>query len=125
MDSIHAATKKISPINNPGSFYSSPFEILQLNPGQGWQAFCSDWPRFVGEAGTVLYQDLPEVDGLSISTQTDVTLKHLESVSQRVARMDRNKMVINFEVAAMHLSLLLKGQDYPNTVAELAVLHSL
>jgi hypothetical protein len=34
--------------------------------------------------------------------------------------MDRNKMLINFEIAALHLSLLLKGKDYPDTVQELA-----
>lgn len=68
----------------------------------------------------MLYQDLAEVDRLAILTQTDVTLKCLESVCQRVARMDCNKILVNFEIAALHLSLLFKGLDYPDTIAELA-----
>jgi hypothetical protein len=62
------------------------------------------------------------MDGLAISAQTDVTLKHLESVCQRVARMDKNKILINFEIAALHLSLLLQGKDYPDHVSELGCL---
>lgn len=38
---------------------------------------------------------------------------HLESVCQRVAKMDRNKMFINFEITAMHLSSLLKVCCFP------------
>jgi hypothetical protein len=34
--------------------------------------------------------------------------------------MDQNKILINFELAALHLSLLLQGKDYPDDVKELA-----
>jgi hypothetical protein len=34
--------------------------------------------------------------------------------------MDQNKILINFELVALHLSLFMKGKDYPDTVAELA-----
>jgi hypothetical protein len=34
--------------------------------------------------------------------------------------MDRNKLLINFEIASLHLSLLLQGKDYPETVEESA-----
>jgi hypothetical protein len=62
----------------------------------------------VREAGTLLYQ-IPYEEGESaIAAQTDITLRHLELVCQRVAKMDRYKMFINFEMVAMHLSLLLK-----------------
>lgn len=60
------------------------------------------------------------MDGLAVSAQSNVTLKHLESVCQCVARMDQNKILINFELAALHLSLLLQGKDYPDDVKELA-----
>jgi hypothetical protein len=95
------------------------------NSEQYWQAFCSDWPRFVREAGTLLYQNLPETEIQEPAHQSDTTLKHLHSVCRRVARMDRNKMLINFELAAMHLSSLLKGKDYPDTVSALAAMHDL
>lgn len=84
--------------------------------------FCNDWPCFVQEAGTLLYQVPEEVDGLAISPQMDVTLKHLELVCQHVAQMDKNKILINFEIAALHLSLLLQGKDYPDNVSELGCL---
>jgi hypothetical protein len=73
-----------------------------------------------------LYQILPETEiHHEAVQQSDTTLKHLHSVCRRVARMDRNKMLINFEVAAMHLSSLLKGKDYPDTISALASTHGL
>jgi hypothetical protein len=90
---------------------------------QGWQTFCGDWPRFVREAGHMLYQIRPEAEQEGV--ESDITLKHLHSICRRVAMMDRNKMLINFELAAMHISTLLKGKDYPDTVEALADMHNL
>jgi len=101
------------------------FGILPPNSKQHWQAFCSDWPRFVREAGTSLYQIVPEIEAHEAVHQNDTTLKHLHSVCRRVTRMDRNKMFINFELAAMHVSSLLKGKDYPGTISALAAMHDL
>lgn len=94
----------------------------QTNFEQGWKAFSSDWHRVVRNAGATLYQDLPETGGLC---QTDVTLKHLESVCQRLGKVERNKTLINFELAAMYLTSLLKGKDYPDTLSELAEMHNM
>ena len=43
-----------------------------------------------------------------------------ESICRRVNKLERYKMLINFEVAAMHLSSLLKGKEYPVDVSDLA-----
>jgi hypothetical protein len=72
-----------------------------------------------------LYQILPETETHEPVIQSDTTLKHLNSVCRRLSRMDRNKMLINFELAAMHLSSLLKGKDYPDTISALAAMHDL
>ena len=66
-----------------------------------------------------------EPERCDTASQDDVTLKHFRSVCQRVAMMDRNKMLINFELVAMHLSCLLKGQDYPCTLEAFAEMHNL
>ena len=89
---------------------------------QGWDKFCRDWPRVVQEAGTSLYPLPLETEG---SNQTDITAKHLESVCLRVKNIEQNKILINFELAAMYLSSLMKGKDYPDKVSELAKMHDL
>jgi hypothetical protein len=50
----------------------------------------------------------------------DVTHRLWHSVRRRIYKMDRNKMMINFELAALHLSSLLEGKEYPATLPALA-----
>jgi hypothetical protein len=83
---------------------------------QGWEAFCNDWSRFVSQSGTTLYE-LPQ-DG--IEPTPDITLRRWDSICQRVAKTHRNKMLMNFELAALHLSSFIKGKEYPATLSGLA-----
>ena len=85
--------------------------------------FCGDWPHFIWEAGHMLYQICPEAEQEGL--ESDITLKHLHSICQCVSMMDCNKMLINFKLVAMHISILLKGKDYLNTVEALAEMHNL
>jgi len=49
----------------------------------------------------------------------------LESVYRRFNKIEQNKILINFELAAMHLSSLIKGKDYPDKVSGLAKMYDL
>lgn len=61
-----------------------------------------------------------EPKGSDPCTLPEVALRHYESLCRRVKKMDHNKMLINFEVVAMHISSLLKGRDYPADLSDLA-----
>jgi hypothetical protein len=111
------------PLLIPVCFFLSLLYLeFSTNSKQHWQGLSSDWPRFIRDAGTLLYQILPETDTYEHVNQSDTTLKHLHSVCRRLSRMDRNKMLINFELTAMRLSSLLKGKDYPDTILALAAM---
>lgn len=92
----------------------------QNQPWQGWPKFCNGWPRFVQEAGNSLYEVIHEPKESNPNTLPDVALRHYQSLRRRVKKMAHNKMLINFEVVAMHLSTLMQGKDYPDELSDLA-----
>jgi hypothetical protein len=61
-----------------------------------------------------------ETSDLGSNPLEDITVKHLQSICRHVTSKDRNKMLVNFELAATYLSSLLKGEEYPDTLLELA-----
>jgi hypothetical protein len=47
-------------------------------------------------------------DGYPQPTDTDVIHKHFHSISRRLTKMSVNHTQLNFEIAALHLAILLR-----------------